>query len=426
MLRRSIGRLSGASETGAGSPFRIAEFRRLLVMSIAVALGFGMVIPVLPLYAKSFGVGLTAVGLIQLVFGLTRFSSQIFGGLVVDRFGERTTTIAGLLVVSGSSFWAGLATSFPELVVARGVGGFGSALFMNGLNNRILRIVEPKAMGRATGASRSTFLIGTAIGPAAGGLVAHFFGLSAPFIFYGGALLIAAVIGWFVLGGGPERGPVVKRSPIEAIGAARPLFSDIRYVTALLVTLAGWWAISGPVQIVGVVYAREVLGLPEQQIGFAITLLAVGEIVTLTFAGRAADRYGRRAVLVPSLTIMTLAVAFLGGVQETWVFFITMAGIGAGTAASSAAAGGLLGDSIPKTGSGAAVGVNQMAGDLGFLTSPIAIGGLADATSYSSAYLAAAAVPAAVLIAALRLPKRPGGPARDELSLGEAAPMPRA
>jgi MFS family permease len=395
-------------------------------MSIAVALGFGMVIPVLPLYAKSFGVGLAAVGLIQLVFGLTRFSSQIFGGLVVDRFGERATTIAGLLIVSASSFWAGLATSFPELVIARGVGGFGSALFMNGLNSRILRIIAPEAMGRATGASRSTFLIGTAIGPAAGGLVAHYFGLSAPFTFYGGALLIAAFIGWFVLGGGPERGPVLRRSPLAAVKAARPLFSDIRYVTALLATLAGWWAISGPVQIVGVVYARDVLNLPEQQIGLAITLLAVGEIATLTFAGRAADRYGRRAVLVPSLTVMAVAVALLGEVDGAWGFYVTMAAIGAGTAASSAAAGGLLGDSIPKTGSGAAVGVNQMAGDLGYLTAPIAVGALADATSYSTAYAAAAVVPAAVLIAALRLRKRPHEPAPDELPIDDAAPMPRA
>lgn len=405
----------------APSPLRIPEFRRLLAMSLTVALGFGLVVPVLPLYARSFGVGLTAVGLVQLVFGLTRFSSQIGAGLVVDRFGERATTLAGLLVVSGSSFWAGFAGSFPELVIARGIGGFGSALFINGLNNRILRLVEPGAMGRATGVSRSTFLVGTAAGPAVGGIVAHAFGLEAPFLVYGGALLVAALVGWHVLGGGPER-TLVRRSALEALRAARPLLSDTRYVAALLATLAGWWAISGPVQVVGVVFARSVLHLQAQEIGLAITLLAIGEIATLTFAGRLADRFGRRAVLVPALAVVTAGTALLPRAGPLWSFLAVMIGIGAGTAASSAAAGGLLGDSVGRRGSGAAVGVNQMAGDLGYLTAPVAVAALADATSYGTAYLAAAAVPAVVLAFSTRVPRGAPQLPADGVALAEREP----
>ena len=54
-----------------------------------------MVIPVFPLYAKSFGVGLAAIGLVQLVFGLTRFSFGLVGGLVVDRFGGEHHELSG-------------------------------------------------------------------------------------------------------------------------------------------------------------------------------------------------------------------------------------------------------------------------------------------------------------------------------------------
>jgi MFS family permease len=82
-----------------------------------------------------------------------------------------------------------------------------------------------------------------------------------------------------------------------------------------------------------------------------------------------------------------------------------MVAIGGGIAAGSAAAGGLLADAIPEGGSGAAVGVNQMAGDLGYLTAPLLVGGLAEATSYSVAYGAAAAPAALVFFAALSLPK---------------------
>src|ERR687892_1793087 len=143
-----------------------------------------MLIPVLPRYAKAFGVTLAVTGLIQVVFGFTRFSFGIVGGLVVDRFGDRASTMTGLLVVALSSYAAGLSQNFPQLVAARGFGGAGSALFIAGLQNRILRIIEPSAMGRATGAFRSSFLIGIAAGPLLGGVISEYLGLRAPFHIY--------------------------------------------------------------------------------------------------------------------------------------------------------------------------------------------------------------------------------------------------
>jgi DHA1 family multidrug resistance protein-like MFS transporter len=151
------------SAVEAPSPLKRPEFRRLLAISVTVALGFGMVIPVFPLFAESFGVGLAAIGLVQLVFGSTRFAFGIVGGLLVDRYGERFCTMAGLLIVSLSSYAAGFSTSFVQFVLARGFGGAGSALFIAGLMNRIINIIEPSAMGRATGAFRSSFLVGIAV-----------------------------------------------------------------------------------------------------------------------------------------------------------------------------------------------------------------------------------------------------------------------
>ena len=409
-------------------PLKRRDFRRLLAISITVALGFGMIVPVLPLFAKSFGVGLAAIGLVQLVFGLTRFSFGLVGGLVVDRFGERACTMAGLLIVAASSYAIGFSTSFPQLVLARGFGGAGSALFINGLMNRILRIIEPAAMGRATGAFRSSFLIGIGAGPVLGGLVAKHFGLTAPFHFYATGLLVATAIAWIVMGGsllGPSRATVEEatpagraRNPIEALRAARPLLGDLRYLIALSATFVGWWTISGPTQVVGVVFGREQLGLSEDQIGLAITLLSVGEVLILLAAGRAADRYGRAAVLVPSLLVVAVATVLMGQSESfRWAFFPLMILIGAGVAAGGAASGGLLADSIPRGGSGTAVGVNQMAGDLGYLSAPLIIGSVAETAGFGLAYLTGA-VPAAIcFLAALRLPRRVG--ARTEAVIPE-------
>jgi MFS family permease len=390
------------------SPWRRPEFVKLLAISITVALGFGMVVPVLPLFARSFGVALGTLGLVNVVFGGTRFAFGIVGGLVVDRFGERACTIAGLLIVSLSSYAAGFANSFPQLVLARGFGGAGSALFINGLMSRILRIIEPEAMGRATGAFRSSFLVGIGAGPVFGGVIADRFGLAAPFHFYATGLLLSAAIAWFVMAGEARTGEGARKSPLAAIREAGPLLHDYRYLIALLATLVGWWTISGPAQFIGPIFAEDVLGLSEGQIGLAVTMLSVGEILILLVAGKAADTFGRRAVLVPSLAVAAVATAMLGRIEGSpWAYFPLMVALGASIAAGGTAAGGLLADAIPRSGSGAAVGVNQMAGDLGYLTAPSAIGAVADSTSYPSAYLVGALPAAAVFFAALRLPKGP-------------------
>ena len=378
----------------------------MLAISITVALGFGMVIPALPLFADSFGVGLALLGLVQLVFGLTRFSFGVVGGLVVDRFGDRACTMTGLLIVALSSYAVGFSQSFTQLVLARGFGGAGSALFIAGLMNRILRIIEPEAMGRATGAFRSSFLVGIAVGPALGGFVVARLGVEAVFHLYATGLLVATAIAWFVMSGDRVAVAQERRTPIEALRAARPLFADVRYVVALLATLVGWWTLSGPTQMVGTIYARDRLGLTPDQIGLALTTLAIGEVIVVLFlAGPATDRFGRRAVLVPSLLVVAVGTAALGQIESIpAAYYPLMLLIGSGVAAGATAAGGLLADSIPKGGSGAAVGVNQMAGDLGYLIAPTAVGAVAQEAGFGAAYIVGALPAFLVFFAAMRLP----------------------
>jgi MFS family permease len=398
----------------APSPFKRPEFRRLLAISVTVALGFGMVIPVFPLFAESFGVSLAAIGLVQLVFGSTRFAFGIVGGLLVDRYGERFCTMAGLLIVSLSSYAAGFSTSFVQFVLARGFGGAGSALFIAGLMNRIVNIIEPSAMGRATGAFRSSFLVGIAIGPLIGGLVGEQFGLAAPFHFYATGLLVATVIAYVVMGTKVEPGDnpeeqvaaAPRRSPMEALRAARPLFRDFRFVVALFATFVAWWTVSGPAQVVGALFAKNELGFSPGLIGVAVTLLSVGEVFVLFFAGKASDRYGRRFVLVPSMAIAAVATLALGQIEGAAILYFPLSmAIGAAIAAASTATGGLMADALPKGGSGAAVGVNQMAGDLGYLLAPITCLWVAEQWGFPASYVLGAIPAALVFFIAMKLPK---------------------
>jgi MFS family permease len=210
------------------------------------------------------------------------------------------------------------------------------------------------------------------------------------------------------------------------MAAAKPLLKDLRYVVALLATLTSWWTLAGPGQTLAAIFAEDELGFTKSQLGFGITLIAAGELVILIVAGRLSDRIGRRAVLIPALIVAGTATVMIGQIDATqrWAFYPVMIIMGMGVAAMSTASGGLLGDSVPREGSGAAIGVNQMAGDAGYIVSQSAIPAIADVGGFGVAY-GVSALPAAVtLIAATRLPKEQPTPRGAAQAPRQAAAAP--
>ena len=90
------------------SPF--AEFPRevgvLVFASFFVAVGFGIIAPTIPLFARSFGVNHAQVGAIISAFALARFSAGLVSGKLVDHFGERLIYSTGIGFVAITSFAA--------------------------------------------------------------------------------------------------------------------------------------------------------------------------------------------------------------------------------------------------------------------------------------------------------------------------------
>src|SRR5690606_39252435 len=155
-------------------------------------------IPVLPVYVRSFGVGYVEVGAVVSAFALMRLVASPFCGWLINRGGERSILAIGIGIVAVSSGLVGLAADYPQVLVLRGAGGIGSAMFSISAMTLLLGSTPAHLRGRAMGFFQGGFLIGGMAGPALGGLLAVV-SLQAPFFFYAGTLVIAGLIGLFLL-----------------------------------------------------------------------------------------------------------------------------------------------------------------------------------------------------------------------------------
>jgi MFS family permease len=148
----------------------------------------------LPTLADGFGAPLAAVKWVVVAYLLAITTSSVVAGRLGDRFGRRRLLLAGLGSFAAASVVAAVATSLAILVVARAAQGLGAALMM-ALSVAFVRETVPSSkIGSAMGLLGSTSAVGTALGPALGGLLIELFGWRALFLVNLPLSLLAAAL----------------------------------------------------------------------------------------------------------------------------------------------------------------------------------------------------------------------------------------
>ena len=141
------------------------EVAILTAVSFTVALGFGIVAPDIPAFASHFGVSTASAAGVVSAFALLRVAGALPAGRLVDRFGEHRVMAIGIAVVAASSVLAGLSGSFVQLLILRGIGGLGSAMFSVSAQTLLLVSVPDDQRGRASGLYSGGFLVGGSVAP---------------------------------------------------------------------------------------------------------------------------------------------------------------------------------------------------------------------------------------------------------------------
>jgi len=362
----------------------------LSAVSFTVALGYGIVAPGIPAFARQFGVGVAAAASVISAFALMRVAFALPAGRLVDRFGSRRVMAIGIAVVAVSSILAGFSRSFAQLLVLRGVGGLGSAMFSVSAQALLLASVPSGQRGRASGLYTGGFLLGGITGPALGGVVAAW-SLRAPFFLYGALLVVPAVIATAALAG------ALRSRSYQAVAA---------------VNFADGFAVLGIRGAIIPLFVRDSLHRPATWTGIGFLVFAALNAAALLPAGRVADTLGRRPVMVAGCAISAAGLLVLAVLPGLWAYLGALAVAGAGSGLLDVAPSAMLGDllSAQARQGGILVAFFQMAGDAGAVTGPVAAGWLVDSASYPAAFgLAGGVLTAAALLTLRTDPAPPPG-----------------
>jgi MFS transporter, DHA1 family, multidrug resistance protein len=389
--------------------------RAVIGLALLVMAGFGLVLPVLPLFARSFGGDYGSASLLVSAFAFTRLGADLAAGPLVDRYGERLTGGLGIAVTAGSAVATALAPTFAVAVAFWAAGGAGSAVMFAAFYSYLLKAVPKERMARALGLFYGAFNGGMIAGGAIGGYVAHVAGLEAPLVVYAGVLAVASVLFFRLIPAHRgrrlepplsteeaerERDIPAPRGGRTAVGR---LFRTPGFAVVMVVNLAYLWMVAAVFNTLVPFFGKDELGMSTVGIGVVFAVMLAAEFAVLYPAGSAADRRGRKAVMVPALAGLALMTVLVGFAGSPVVFGLALALLGVASGYAGVPPAAMLADVTPAEGSGTAVGTFRFFGDLGLALGPIVAGYSASGLGFEAAFALAAAPTVVALALVLRM-----------------------
>lgn len=365
-------------------------------------LGLGIVGPVMPLYAKSFGVGAAMVGMLGTAFAVARIIVNLPVGSLADRIGRKPFLVAGPLITCFASLMSGLAQQFGSLILYRFIQGIGSAALVTTAMTVLADITNRETRGRAMSLYQGALLLGQSFGPTVGGFVGEHLGYRAPFFVYSGLSLVAGI--WALLAI-PEtrayaeaqvrteaRAVQAERAPQSMWACAGRLLRDVNFVLISLIMFMIFFTRSGSQSNVLPLFGSFGLGLTAGQLGFTLTLIAVCNLITLNWSGALSDKLGRKAVIVPA-SILAGASLVVFTLSRNYAFFLfsgALFGVSTGLAGPAPAA--YVADLARPGQTAITLGLSRTISDIGMAIGPVLLGWIVDHQGYTVALLTNGAI----------------------------------
>lgn len=371
--------------------------RRILMTAAAViffdTLLYGILIPLVPVYARELDVSKATIGAIFAIYGIPLILLSAPLGILADRAGRARVLRGAMLLLAAATGVFALAThagSISLLVAARVVQGTAAAATWA----TALAMVADLGRQDGTVAQKMVWVnisasAGTIAGPFVGGMLAGIVGPEGVFIVGGVLAVILAVV----------IAPLSSSAPVPAgEGEARPnpftgAVALIRRVGglrfALILTLLNGMLL-GLTEIIAPFHLREVYGASSQAIGLPFAALFIGSNLSQPFVARWSDRIGRlRPMLIGSMSGVALLTLLV--LPMPYPLFLALFGaVGVAGALFFTPLLPMLTEAAEGEQTGMLVGTANTVWSLGYLIGP-ALGGVAAGAFGRFAFLTSAA-----------------------------------
>lgn len=355
----------------------------LMLLICCTMIGSALVVPMLSLYAQTFGVSATLVGMLVTIFGVGRIVSNFPSGWLSQRMGRRPLLAAGPAITAVGAVGAALTGDFYWLLFWRFVQGLGSGMYQTVSLAALADLSTPQTRSRLVGVYQAALQIGASIGPFIGGYVAKYLGLAAPFW----VLFLIAVVTCVLALTTFKDAPITTqptRSMSGALGRRSGLMS-VPFLSISLVNAVMFFARTACMFQLMPLMGVEKFGLDVAHIGIAITIIAFSMLLVLPSASVMCDRMGSRlAVLLSCLLTMVGISLILFGWHPAW-FWVSMLVYGLAGGLSTAAIGAYTIEVLPRHKYGEGMGLQRTISDIGYVLGPVFAGVAADFSGYGNA-----------------------------------------
>ena len=364
--------------------------------------GFGIVIPILPLYAERFGASPVVIGCLLGVYSLMQAIFAPILGKLSDRVGRRPVLLFSILGTAIGFLIMGVARALPLLFLARIIDGITGGNISTA-QAYIADVTSPAERSKGMGLIGAAFGLGFVLGPAIGGLLSHV-SLAAPFYFAAALAFSNAVALFFFL---PESLSPEHKSQGRTQAPLSDVFREANR-WSLSVVLATYFFTTTAFSLLTATYAlfaERRFQFGPSQIGFVFAGQGLlGAIVQGGLIGRLVKSFGDRALVIAGALCLTLGLYLLPISSTTKIPLLATAGIALGHTLMAAPLNGLASRQVGPAAQGRVLGLMQSAASFARIIGPVMGGWLLsyDAAHFSahfgrSAYWAGGAVMAIAL-----------------------------
>ncbi len=365
--------------------------RSLVVLFLTVfvsLIGFGIIIPLLPFYAQTFGASPTTIGLLFASFSVAQFIAAPLLGELSDRWGRRPILIFSLLGTVVSFALLAMAHSITMLFIARIVDGLSGGNITTA-RAYIADVTPVEDRAKRYGLIGAAFGLGFIFGPALGALFAHI-SYTAPIWAAAAVSAIAALLAFLWL---PEPERHVSEGEVPPWWRALGDLMSRPGLRSILVVDLGYWFTFSVYQTTFALFGQRRFGWDAPHIGYILAIFAAfGVMVQVSVVGRVSRALGDRSTLVTGLGLAALGLAGAALARTMPMFILALAPAALGMGLASPTLLSLISTSVPRGEQGLAQGAAGALESLGRTAGPVFGNSMLQHFGEGSAYGAGALV----------------------------------